>query len=337
MDNFPINPDGSIPQNSDDMDKIKTNSIPILLFVYKRPDHTRKTIKSLGLCDNTQDYDIYVFCDGPKNDNDLNKVIEVRGIIHEFEQTLNALFNKVTIYESEINKGLAASIIGGIDKIMEKYDRAIILEDDIAVSRDFLDFMNEGLRFYEADERVGAISGFSFPIPKCIEDRHSIYKSRTGNSWGWATWKRVWQEADWDVRDYLEFKRNLIQRFRFDCIQKGISNMLDAQMSGDIDSWAVRWDYYFFKNSLYTIYPSRTLVLNNGMDGSGTHCKAEINALGNDESKITDLCGSYQFTGLDSLIDLTIYTANYYFWIKKIQNRFRRFLKIPHYKDDRNR
>jgi hypothetical protein len=47
--------------------------------------------------------------------------------------------------------------------------------------------------------------------------------------------------------------------------------MLKDQIDGKVDSWAIRWYASAFIKDKLTLYPSRSLVKNIGMDGSGTH------------------------------------------------------------------
>lgn len=39
---------------------------PIALFVYRRADHTRKTLEALVQCQGYSESKVYVFCDGAK-------------------------------------------------------------------------------------------------------------------------------------------------------------------------------------------------------------------------------------------------------------------------------
>jgi hypothetical protein len=52
--------------------------------------------------------------------------------------------------------------------------------------------------------------------------------------------------------------------------------MLEQQINGNIDSWAIRWYLSAFTINGMTLYPIRTLVKNIGFDGSGTHCGASL-------------------------------------------------------------
>jgi hypothetical protein len=50
-------------------------------------------------------------------------------------------------------------------------------------------------------------------------------------------------------------------------------NMLEEQIEGKNDSWAIRWYASAFLAGMFTLYPGRSLVQNIGLDASGTHCE----------------------------------------------------------------
>ena len=79
---------------------------PIVLFVYNRPDHTKRTIEALQANELASESDLFIFSDGPKNPRALVKINEVRGMIKNVVG-----FRSLTIYESSSNKGLANSIV----------------------------------------------------------------------------------------------------------------------------------------------------------------------------------------------------------------------------------
>lgn len=277
---------------------------PVVLFAYKRDKHVKKVLTVLNKDKLAWQTDLIVFIDGCKNESDIPKVEAVKRVISEFQK--ENCFQKVIIYESNSNKGLANSIIDGVTKIINKYGKVIVLEDDLLVSSDFLQFMNDGLNYYENDKRVGAISGFCPKIKK--KSAHGVYKARTGNSCGWATWDYVWNAVDWKMNDYEKFRNDSDRRKAFNQIQFGISDMLDCQMSGKLDSWAVRWDYYFFDQKLWTVYPGVSKVQNIGFDEEGT----TSNNMADRRRKIMAEAAKYTFVSFDDLFDMTMWTARYY-------------------------
>lgn len=132
---------------------------PIALFVYKRLDHTKRTIQALLANRLAQDTDLIVFSDGPRTEQDKEKVEEVRS----FVRTITG-FKTIEINESPINNGLAKSIIHGVTKVLEKYDAVIVVEDDLVSSPFFLSYMNQGLSIYKMDEEVISIHGYIYPL-----------------------------------------------------------------------------------------------------------------------------------------------------------------------------
>lgn len=242
---------------------------PLVVFAYNRPEHIKivlNTLKQCRLCENT---DIYIFCDGAKNNKVKEEVEKVRDVVKNFSKSSN--YKKTIVKLSDKNKGLADSIIQGVSEIIEKYGKVIVLEDDLVVSRDFLEYMNEGLDFYEENKNVWSLSGFSFSLKSLQNSNDNIFMTYRGTSWGWATWKDRWELTDWAVEDYKKFKRSLYSRYKFAKSGNDMPMMLDLQQLGKNSSWAIRWNYAQFKNKMYSVYPKYSKIKNIGTDGSGTH------------------------------------------------------------------
>ena len=242
---------------------------PIILFVYARPDHTRNMIESLAKNNLAQKSTLYIFSDNAKKDKDNENVAKVRNYINTIPE--KKWFKEVYIEETDRNIGLAKSVIVGVSRVINQYGRAIVLEDDLISSERFLEYMNEALQFYEDNEKIWSISAYNLPIKIPKHYQHDVYLSYRSCSWGWATWKDRWNTVDWEVKDYKKFKRNYKKRKRFNLGGADMAQMLDAQMNKKIDSWAIRWCYEQSKQNKYTIYPVKSLIQNQGLDGSGTH------------------------------------------------------------------
>jgi hypothetical protein len=245
---------------------------PIALFVYNRPWHTRQTVESLQKNESAEQSDLFIFSDAPKNPEASSAVQEVR----EYIRGIGG-FKSVTIIEREENLGLANSIIDGVTRLCNDYGRVIVLEDDLVVSPYFLGYMNEALEQYQNDDRVMQISAHMFPV-NITSETDAVFLPMT-TSWGWATWKRSWQRFDRAATGYEEIRRNaaLLKQFNLGGSYK-YSGMMERQLRGEIDSWAVRWHLSVFLQSGLTLFPIRTLVKNMGFDGSGTHCKASYHS-----------------------------------------------------------
>jgi hypothetical protein len=239
---------------------------PIVLFVYNRPWHTRQTIKSLKQNELAQNSMLYIFSDGPKSASDRKSVDEVRKIIKTV-----AGFKTVNIILRDKNLGLANSVISGVSEIIKKYERVIVVEDDMIFSESFLEYMNKILFFYQHDMKVFSVSGYNFPISIPSSYKNEIYFSPRTSSWGWATWQNRWDKADWNITDFNNFiiDRDAVRTFNHG--GDDLTLMLKKQVEGKIDSWAVRWCYAHYKNQAYCVYPIKSLVMNIGTDRTGTH------------------------------------------------------------------
>lgn len=242
-----------------------TIKAPIVVFVYNRLDHTRRTIDSLKQNFLAQDSDLIIFSDASKSENQSGQVAEVRSYINQIEG-----FKSITIIERKINYGLARSIIDGVTKIVNKYGRVIVLEDDMVTSPHFLTYMNEALNKYADDDRVISIHGYVYPTKEKLPEAFFL---KGADCWGWATWKRGWDLFNPDGRSLLnELKsKKLIKEFDFDGTYS-FSKMLKDQITGKNDSWAVRWYASAFLANKLTLYPGKSLVHNIGNDDSGSHC-----------------------------------------------------------------
>jgi glycosyltransferase involved in cell wall biosynthesis len=239
---------------------------PIALFVYNRPHHVEQTIRSLRDCDLAADTELIIFSDGPKNEEDTARVAEVRSYLRGISG-----FARVEIREQDVNRGLARSVIEGVTSMLAAHGKAIVLEDDLLFSRNYLSFMNDALNVYEGRPEVFSVSGYLYPIPVPAGYPDDVVLLPRASSWGWATWKNRWEKADWQVKEYEVFFGDKALREGFAQGGEDLVTMLIRQQRGMIDSWAVRWSYAHFRNGAYCLFPVRSKVQNTGNDLSGTH------------------------------------------------------------------
>ena len=243
---------------------------PICLFVHAREALTRQTVASLLTNRLAADSELHGFCDGPRPGQE-SRVREVR----EYVRSITG-FARVVLHEQAVNLGLSRSIIGGVSEMLKTHDRVIVLEDDLRLSAGFLDFMNQALQAYATDPRVMSVSGYAFPIRHAHEQAHDAVFGLRASSWGWATWRDRWQAIDWEVSDYARFRRNPVRRFRFNRGGSDLSRMLDRQMAGKINSWAIRFCYHQYRHGLVDVFPVRSLVENIGFGAGAEHCQQDV-------------------------------------------------------------
>ena len=243
---------------------------PIAMFAYNRPEHLRRALDSLSRNSYARESTLFVFCDGPQGDADSKmraSITEVRRIVRSVKWC-----GEVEVRQSPRNQGLAASIIGGVTEIVERFGRVIVLEDDLVVSPGFLEFMNIALDLYADSSRVMQISGYMVP---CLAPLPRTGFFRQTGSWGWATWADAWSHFSDDAAALYEaVLAKGAERFRVDPCSDRL-DALRANVEGSLRTWAVRWDASCYIRGGLTLYPRRTLVTHTGFDGTGTNCGLE--------------------------------------------------------------
>lgn len=247
---------------------------PVVLFVYNRIDHTKLVLQALDKNEDADKSELYIFSDAPADETEVPNVAEVREYLSCFER--NNHLKKVSIIMAEKNKGLEKSLIDGITQIIDQFGKVIVLEDDHLTSPDFIRFVNEALDFYEKDDKIWSVTGFTMDLKRLRRYKRDVYCGYRGCCWGWGTWKDRWDKVDWDVSDYHEFinDRKRIREFNKGGID--MTPMLKLQQEGKIHSWAIRWCYQQYKENMLTIFPRNSKVKNIGMDGSGINCGSDV-------------------------------------------------------------
>ena len=122
----------------------------------------------------------------------------------------------------------------------------------------------------DTEFKVGHIQACDFTQDPSLPDTFLILFT---GSWGWGTWQRAWQHFCPDgqvLLDQLE-ARHLTRRFDFGG-KYPFTRMLRRQIAGRNNSWAIRWNASLFLKGILSLNVGRSLVQNEGFDGSGTHC-----------------------------------------------------------------
>lgn len=250
---------------------------PVVAFAYNRADKIINCLKSLECNPEAKETDLIIYSDGPKSNAGMEAVANTRKAIREYQKASS--FSKIEVVEAPSNKGLAASIIDGVTEVLKEYGRAIIVEDDLVVAPNFLSYMNRALDYYRDNIRIGAISAYTYPLKSLKTYDKDVYIMHKGDCWGWATWDDRWNSAKWADVDFDVYFKDKKLRRAFENTENGWDINMLLLKQGKINSWAIRWVLYLFKQNLWTIYPRESLVSNQGFDGSGTHSNKSDEAL----------------------------------------------------------
>jgi len=227
-------------------------------------------LNSLLANQEAKDSEITIFIDGPRVEDDQRLILEVISTIEEFSD-----FAEINTIRSRTNKGLATSVLAGIDSIFVNHETTIVLEDDLIVANRFLQFCNEGLDRFRDDPSIASIQGYS---PIIFDNGKGTYFLKGADCWGWATWKDRWLSLNRDSSDLLAEIQNAKLTNSFDLDGSfPYTDMLRRQSRSEVDSWAIRWHASMFLQNRLSVYPSHSLIFNTGFDGSGTHKANQFN------------------------------------------------------------
>lgn len=240
---------------------------PITLFVYNRPEHTRRTLQFLKQNQYAAESRLFIFSDGPKNSSQHENVNAVRELIKKVEG-----FKSVEVFECKENLGLANSVINGVSQLLKDYGRVIVFEDDLITSPYTLKYFNEALDLYENEEKVMHIGAYMYPLAaEQAESLPETFFYRVSSSWGWATWSRAWKHFNPDIDNLIkQFNPEKKHQFSIEGTMNFWKQMREFK-SGKNNSWAIRWYASIFLKGGLTLNPTYSLVNNIGHDGTGVH------------------------------------------------------------------
>lgn len=238
--------------------------IGTVLFVYERPEHTRKVLT--GLEQNDIDH-LYVFADGPRPDDDREAIQETRSVVHDID------FCETEIIEREENWGIIENTLDGIEYVFDRHDQLVMLEDDDVPTPDFMTFMQRCLDEYDDNPEVMQVSGYTPPIYYPPDYEYDVYFSYRGSSWGWGTWKHAWKHYERD--------REMIEEW-LASDPEGLCEVLDKagedlfprfkhMLAGEVNSWSTWWALAIAKHGV-AVNPIESRIQTIGFDGTGEHC-----------------------------------------------------------------
>jgi len=243
--------------------------IAIALFIYNRPSHTAKTLEALRDAHKSQDLPLYVFADGPKTEESRKAVKEVRDLFTGYDW-LAGIERDFAVD----NRGLAKSIIRGVSHVLGRHEAVVVLEDDIVLAQNAIEYFLQALQLYRERKAVASISGFAHPAQRLripVGYPYDAYFLTRMYSWGWATWRDRWNTVDWDIERWCNQSNDKYLKNALFHVSPDLPEMMNSQRDGTIDSWAVRFVYDHFISGAVSLIPVRSYVQNIGMDGSGVH------------------------------------------------------------------
>lgn len=284
----------------------------MILFCYNRPEHTKKTLLALSKNIYAKETDVYIFVDGLRDALNAKEYCLQQSVVEAVSEIDG--FKSKTVYVSEVNNGLAKSIIKGVTEIITKYKRCIVLEDDIVTGHYFLDYMNKALSLYENNSEVWHITGWHNPTMR--ENYSDSFFYPLMDCWGWATWSDRWKHFEKNPENLVNLmSRKDIKRFNVDGLVPDKWVQVLRNFSGVDNTWAIFWYAVIMQKKGLCLAPANSLVKNIGFDDTGVHCSSRENYV-----IYTDI--NHKITNFPSVFEIDSY---YYNLLKQdYRKRFRK-------------
>lgn len=252
-----------------------TNKIyaPVKITTLCRYEHFKRCIESLARCTGSDQTEIFIGLDYPKNESH----VEGHKKLYQYIDTITG-FKNVVVVKHKQNVGQTQNSMVLRDLIRERYPYYISTEDDNEFSKDFLLYMNQCLSRYEKDTRVYAVCGYVQPFD--YFNHLYGYKANAYPIHGYFPWGTgFWFDKNTDATDFVTLENTIRILKSFTQVKKLFSGNLYMPVHRLLhrykDSRAdlIKICYCVIENK-YCIFPAQSKVRNHGFDGSGLHCAA---------------------------------------------------------------
>lgn len=249
---------------------------PVLLIAFNRPNETLKVINILR---QVKPKRIFFAVDGPRlnRPGDDELVMATQKLLSAFDWDCI-----VSTRFLERNLGCGVGVSSAITWALTFEECVLVLEDDILPVVSFFRFCDELLQLYGDDAEVFAIAGCNFVPKELLATSESYRFSSIPNVWGWAVWKRSWDNYVFDLSDW---RRELPMRD----LRKSLGGSLiatimwatifDLMAAKKIDTWDYQLCYAVLKTKSKVATSNTNTITNIGFGSNSTHTVVTPNYL----------------------------------------------------------
>ncbi len=239
---------------------------PVAFIIFNRPDTTAKVFEAIRQAKPPK---LFVIADGSRHgySGEIEKCEATRAIIQQVDWECEVIKNY-----SNVNLGCGERVSSGLNWVFGQVEEAIILEDDCFPHPTLFRFCEELLEKYRYDCRIGSISGQNVQFGKNNSD-YSYYFSRYNHIWGWATWRRAWENYDFEMKNWHDIKNNdelkkiLVDKRR---VYKW-TQLFQLTYDKLINTWDYQWQLTCWLNDFLGITSSTNLISNIGCGSESTN------------------------------------------------------------------
>ena len=259
--------------------------IPVLIVSYKRYANVLAILRTLNENDCGR---IYLAVDGLKRPDNGERQIFMKDVA-SLAESLNL---EIEVWYRDRNLGAAVSVVNGVDWLFSREQQGLILEDDLLIGTDTLNYFENALTYYEHDINVHLISGSNYWAKRfsSLKNPWSSYPI----TWGWATWKNRWtslRRCYFSTDRYSHKGSSLSETFFW---RTGVSRC----KNGEQDAWDIPLAAFSRGQDGISILPPVNLISNIGVDAHAGNTRENIWPLNHPISRMPD---HFRFTSPSNL------------------------------------
>lgn len=299
---------------------------PVLIIAYSRHVNVVRLIENLYRQGVER---IYIAIDGSRNSNtELQSKIEMSAL-----SLSNQLSLEIIIWRRDENLGPAVSVITAIDWFFKHENEGIILEDDLFLSSDAVQFFESSLACFSAVENVFMIAGSNYF--ESATSKLAAPATRYPVIWGWATWAVRWHDyrSALNGLEQVHVPGTITERWFWEI---GVRRCLN----GIKDAWDIPLATYQLSVRKLTVLPPVNLVSNHGADifAGNTHIDEwPLNIpvdklapeMNESRAKTFSTVGGKSVMEIDELFRNRIYKIRTFRILPSPLSRFLDFLRYP--------
>lgn len=251
------------------------NQVAVMILFFTRADTLEKVFASVREAKPSR---LFLFQDGARNSEEQEKILKCREIVE------NVNWNcEVRKFYSEKNLGCDKSQFAAFQWAFQYTENLIFLEDDCVPSQSFFPFCEKLLEKYKDDKRVHMICGMNHEGDSSKTVQEDYLFAKTPTIWGWATWKRAWQ--NWDTTfaylDNPEFIKRIHEniyppKWADFQIERAIKTRDYFKKTGKVSSFELLNAMAMYLNSAYAIIPTKNMISNVGISEGSVHNVSDI-------------------------------------------------------------
>lgn len=235
---------------------------PVLCIIFNRPETTRKVFDVLK---KVKPPKLYICAEGPRDNKpeDIELCKESRAIYDKIDWECDVH----KYYREKNSGGCGPGVSGAITWFFENVDEGIILEDDIVPHPDFFAFCDDMLERYRDNSKIKCVCGYNIFFDGIREYPYSYYFSHYMHVWGWATWKRTWEEYEYSLIKVPRKKfENAVRKLPIlKESKRGIMSNYEVMASDNpIDTWDFQLLFSTILHKGLNIIPTTNLCQNIG-------------------------------------------------------------------------